>query len=94
MTGTWTALGAAHALDDAGLGREQRDQDVGVEEIPTSQRHPPARGIVVIRLSPRSRQPALLEAIRTLLPAVRSGSLSGKLWIVHQHRIREYQPES
>lgn len=56
----------------------------------------PARysGIVVIRLPGRATHAALLEAVRTLLQAVSSRSVVGKLWIVHRSQVREYHPES
>lgn len=51
-------------------------------------------GIVVIRLPARATHAALIEAVRTLLQAVTSRSVAGKLWIVHRNQVREYHPET
>lgn len=51
-------------------------------------------GIVVIRVPARATQAALLEGVRTLLRAVTARSVTGKLWMVHRHQVREYHPES
>jgi predicted nuclease of predicted toxin-antitoxin system len=54
----------------------------------------PARysGIVVVRLPARATRPVLLEAVQTLLQAVASRALTGRLWIVRRNQVREYQP--
>ena len=51
-------------------------------------------GIVVIRLPARATHAALLEAVHTLLQAVTSRSVTGRLWIVHRNQVREYHPDS
>lgn len=51
-------------------------------------------GIVVIRLPARATHAALLGSVQTLLQAVISRSVVGKLWIVHRSQIREYHPDS
>ncbi|MDH3292485.1 MAG: DUF5615 family PIN-like protein [Gemmatimonadota bacterium] len=50
-------------------------------------------GIAVIRLPVRATPGALLEAVRTLLGAVQSRSIVGRLWIVHRNQVQEYHPE-
>jgi hypothetical protein len=51
------------------------------------------KGIAVLRLSPPD-SPALLEALMVRLgTALRRTDIRGKLWIVQESGIREYQPD-
>ena len=50
-------------------------------------------GIAVLRLPRRPTPAQLQDAIRTLVGALASRPIEGKLWIVELGRIREYQPE-
>lgn len=59
-------------------------------------RFPPFRhaGIVVLRLPHPVELGAIHERIRVLLEAVeREGEPAGRLWIVEQDRLREYDPD-
>jgi hypothetical protein len=51
------------------------------------------RGIAVLRLPPRAMIGALWDACDVLIRAMRTASLSGKLWIVYRGRVREYRPD-
>lgn len=51
-------------------------------------------GIAVIRLPRRSTPDDLYQAVSTLVVALESKSIDGKLWIIERHRIREYLPET
>ncbi|HET9665055.1 MAG TPA: hypothetical protein VFP00_12585, partial [Burkholderiales bacterium] len=56
-------------------------------------RFPPGRyaGIVVLRL-PEPLTPAAIEdAVRRFLDASRGRDLTGRLWIIDSHRIREFE---
>jgi predicted nuclease of predicted toxin-antitoxin system len=48
-------------------------------------------GIAVLRLPPRGTPSDLYAAVEVLIKALAGGSITGKLWIVERHRIREYQ---
>ena len=50
-------------------------------------------GIAVLRLPHQPSHQDLLDTIRTLIAALASDDLSGKLWIVERARIRRYRPE-
>ena len=56
-------------------------------------RFPPdaTEGVVVIRPA-RPVLPLIAELLRTMLPALKSRPLRGKLWIVEWGRIRVYDP--
>ncbi len=58
-------------------------------------RFPPREyaGIVVLRLPHPIELAAIRQRIRVLLQAAEGEELSGRLWIVEQDRIREYDPE-
>ncbi len=50
-------------------------------------------GIAVLRLPPRPTQEDLFLLCRTLIRAVESNSIVGKLWSVQRVHIREYRGE-
>ena len=50
-------------------------------------------GIAVLRLPRRATAEDLFDAIRTLAIGLANRTLEGKLWIVQQGHIREYQDE-
>ena len=51
-------------------------------------------GIAVVRM-PRSATPDdLYLAVETLINGLNREPITGKLWIVERHRIRQYSPES
>lgn len=56
---------------------------------------PPERyaGVAVLRLPHKPTADDLWACCRTLLAGLAREDLTGKLWIVEPHRIREYQPE-
>lgn len=58
-------------------------------------RFPPREyaGIVVLRLPHPIELAAIRQRTRVLLQAAENEYLSGRLWIVEQDRIREYNPE-
>lgn len=49
-------------------------------------------GIVIIRLPSRSTFTDWREAIETLILGLETAAVNGKLWIVQEGRIQEYQP--
>ncbi len=49
-------------------------------------------GIIVIRLSARSKFEEWREAIDTLIAGLDAADVTGKLWIIRQGNIQEYQP--
>lgn len=49
-------------------------------------------GIVVLRLSPRSRVDEWRETIEILIAGLEAADVTGKLWIIQQGQIMEYQP--
>nr|WP_211173146.1 DUF5615 family PIN-like protein [Brasilonema bromeliae] len=49
-------------------------------------------GIVVIRLSSRSNFNDWREAIETLITGLEAADVTGKLWIIRNGNIQEYQP--
>jgi predicted nuclease of predicted toxin-antitoxin system len=51
------------------------------------------RGIAVLRLPNRPTNQDLIEAILTLINALKGQSISGNLWIVQRGQIRIYQQE-
>lgn len=51
-------------------------------------------GIAVLRLPNRATHQDLLSAISTLIIALQTEAVFGKLWIVQQGRIRIYQPDN
>jgi Domain of unknown function (DUF5615) len=58
-------------------------------------RFPPDQfsGIAVLRL-PRRPAPSDFDGtLRTLVAALASDSIIGKLWIVERHRVRKYSPD-
>jgi predicted nuclease of predicted toxin-antitoxin system len=57
--------------------------------------YPPERypGIAVLRLPRLFSQRDTAEAMTTLLKALESRTIAGKLWLVKRGRIREYQDE-
>jgi predicted nuclease of predicted toxin-antitoxin system len=51
-------------------------------------------GIVVLRLSSKTNGREILDVLHTFLRALNGrDNLTGKLWIVRQDRVREYQPQ-
>jgi predicted nuclease of predicted toxin-antitoxin system len=50
-------------------------------------------GIAVLRLPSKTTDEDLFSACRTLVGGLEGGEITGKLWIVQRHRIREYQPD-
>ena len=50
-----------------------------------------SHGIVVIRLPKRPALKDIYDQISLFIKAVTNETISGKLWIVEQSRIREYQ---
>jgi len=59
-------------------------------------RFPPNRypGIVVIRVSDRVKPSELREAVEVLIQGLEQAKVTGKLWIIRQGEIQEYQPIS
>jgi predicted nuclease of predicted toxin-antitoxin system len=51
-------------------------------------------GIAVLRLPKRPSQQDLLDVIETLINALKTEEIVGKLWIIKRGQIRIYQPES
>lgn len=51
-------------------------------------------GIAVLRLPNQPCHQDLLDAIVTLVGALNTEDIEGKLWIVQRGRIRIYQPEN
>lgn len=51
-------------------------------------------GIAVLRLPNRPCYQDLMDAIVTLVRALQTEEITGKLWIVQRGRIRIYQPEN
>lgn len=51
-------------------------------------------GIAVLRLPNQASPQDLLDAILTLIGALNTENIQGKLWIVQRGRIRIYQPEN
>lgn len=49
-------------------------------------------GIVVIRLTSRANFTEWREAIETLILGLEQAEVFGKLWMIRQGRIQEYQP--
>ena len=50
-------------------------------------------GIAVLRLPSEPSRGDLIDAVVTLVVALRAKNIKGKLWIVQRGRIREYQEE-
>lgn len=50
-------------------------------------------GIAVLRLPPRPSHADIVDACQTLALGLENRDLTGKLWIVQRHRIREYQSD-
>jgi predicted nuclease of predicted toxin-antitoxin system len=51
------------------------------------------QGIAVLRLPPKAAPTDLYKALATLIRALETGDIRGKLWIVQKDRIREYQED-
>lgn len=51
-------------------------------------------GIAVLRLPSNPSPDHLLEGCRTLIAGLAENDITGKLWIIQRHRIREYRPEN
>lgn len=51
-------------------------------------------GIAVLRLPPKAMDLDLWDACSVLIDGLKSGSIEGRLWIVHRRRIREYRPDN
>ncbi|MEM7552987.1 MAG: DUF5615 family PIN-like protein [Cyanobacteria bacterium P01_A01_bin.84] len=54
--------------------------------------HSKYSGIVIIRLPPRPKFENWREAIETLIKGLESAEIIGKLWIIRNSSIQEYQP--
>jgi len=50
-------------------------------------------GIAVLRLPQRSMDTDLWDACAVLIRGLRVAPITGRLWIVHRGRIREYRPD-
>ncbi|MPZ13579.1 MAG: hypothetical protein GEU73_04010 [Chloroflexi bacterium] len=50
-------------------------------------------GIAVLRLPSKPTPADLYDVVQTLIGALSTRAIAGKLWIVEHARIREYQPE-
>ena len=50
-------------------------------------------GIAVLRLPPRPSHADIVEACQTLALGLENRDITGRLWIIQRHRIREYQSE-
>ena len=63
-------------------------------DFPNVLRYPPGKypGIVVLRLPHPIELETIRERVRVLLRASEKEDLSGRLWIVEQNRIRQYDP--
>ncbi len=57
--------------------------------------YPPSKhdGIAVLRLPKRPAHRDLLDACQTLVKALESANVIGKLWVVQRSRLREYSGE-
>lgn len=51
------------------------------------------RGIAVLRLPHKPTDEDLWTCCRTLIKGLQNRDITGKLWVVQQDRIREYQPD-
>jgi hypothetical protein len=51
-------------------------------------------GIAVLRLPSRPTPADLLDAVETLIGALRTREIASRLWIIELARIREYQPRT
>ncbi len=51
-------------------------------------------GIAVIRLPKRQLSEYLMSAVNTLINGLMIRTIKGQLWIVHNKRIRQYQPDN
>ena len=51
-------------------------------------------GIAVLRLPAKMSHDDLLVVCQTLIQALASDSVTGKLWIIERARIREYRPDA
>ena len=51
-------------------------------------------GIAVLRLPKQPSHPDLLEAVQTLVNALKTMDITGKLWIIQKGTVRIYQEES
>ena len=51
-------------------------------------------GIAVLRLPKRANYQDLIEAIQTLIAALRSMDIQGNLWIIQRGNIRIYQEDA
>jgi predicted nuclease of predicted toxin-antitoxin system len=51
-------------------------------------------GIAVLRLPKRPSQQDLINVIETLINALKTEEIVGRLWIIKRGQIRIYQPES
>ena len=49
-------------------------------------------GIVIVRISLRSTFEERREAIDTLIAGLEQADIVGKLWVIQDNRIQEYQP--
>ncbi|PLZ83553.1 MULTISPECIES: DUF5615 family PIN-like protein [Fischerella] len=49
-------------------------------------------GIVIIRLPPRYTFADWRETIETLIAGLEAADVTGKLWIIQQGKVQEYQP--
>lgn len=49
-------------------------------------------GIVIVRLSSRSTFEERREAIDTLIAGLEQADVAGKLWVIQNNTIQEYQP--
>jgi hypothetical protein len=50
-------------------------------------------GIAVLRPPPKATPQDLYDTVNTLIKELCSNEITGKLWIVQKHRIREYLPD-
>ncbi|HEQ60207.1 MAG TPA: hypothetical protein ENN74_01205 [Firmicutes bacterium] len=51
------------------------------------------KGIAVLRLPPKSSPNDLYGCVQTFAQALAQGDIRGRLWIVQQGRVRQYQEE-
>ncbi len=83
-------LGGRTDADVAAACRAERRTIVTFDlDFADTTRHPPAvyAGIIVLRLT-RQDKPYVLDVIRALIPHLEEPSLTGRLWIVEDTRIR------
>jgi hypothetical protein len=75
-------------------GQEERCLVTADRDFSNRGRYNPANysGIAVIRLPPQVRLADWEAAIATLIVGLESANIAGKLWVIRNNMIHEYQP--